>query len=198
MFRAQLSAKNTIILFEALHAVASHAHKINSDTELRSKLLELGPVTQMVDPPLLRLENESYQLCLTLLQNVILDGPVDDGDKEVEGYLVDLCSEILQVYLDIAKSRLQVQSSTGVQSRPYWLIPIGSGKRKELASRAPIVVATLNAICGLGNLSFEKNLAHFFPLFVGLISCQHGSSEVQVALSDMLRTWVGPVLLRSC
>lgn len=198
MFRAHLSVKNTIIFFEAVHAMASHARKINNDSELRSKLLELGPMTQMLDPPLLRLENESYQLCLTLLQNVILDRPADDGDKEVDTYLVDLCSEILQVYLDTAKSGVLVRSSTGVQQRPCWLIPIGSGKRKELATRAPIVVATLQAICRLGNHSSEKNLAHFFPLIIGLISCEHGSNEVQVALSDILGTWVGPILLRSC
>lgn len=198
MYRAQLSTKNIIILFQALHAVASHAHKININTELRLKLLELGPMTQMLDPPLLRLENESYQLCLTLLQNVILDRPVDDENREVDTYLADLCREILQVYLDTAKPGMQVQSSISVKTRPHWLIPIGSGKRKELASRAPIVVATLHAICAQGNLSIEKNLSLFFPLLAGLVSCEHGSNEVQVALSDMLGTWVGPILLRSC
>jgi len=60
MYRAQLSAQNTVILFEALHTVAAHTHKINSDSDLRSKLQELGSMTQMQDPPLLRLENESY------------------------------------------------------------------------------------------------------------------------------------------
>jgi brefeldin A-inhibited guanine nucleotide-exchange protein len=69
MYRAQLSAQNTDTLFEALHTVATHAHKINSERDLRSKLQELGSMTQMQDPPLLRLENESYQLCLTILQH---------------------------------------------------------------------------------------------------------------------------------
>ncbi|KAJ6807636.1 brefeldin A-inhibited guanine nucleotide-exchange protein 2-like [Iris pallida] len=197
-FRAKLSEKNTIILFEAMHTVACHAHKINSDRELRSKLLELGSITQMQDLPLLRLENESYQICLTLLQNIILDSPLSDGRREVDDYLVDLCKEILQVYLDTAKPGHQAESSARVKPKPYWLIPIGSGKRRELATRAPIVVATLQAICGPGIPSFEKNLVHFFPLLAGLISCDHGSSEVQVALSDMLGSWVGPILLRSC
>ncbi|KAJ6807493.1 brefeldin A-inhibited guanine nucleotide-exchange protein 2-like [Iris pallida] len=197
-FRAQLSGKNTLILFEAMHAMASHAHKINSDKELRLKLLDLGSMTQMQDPPLLRLENESYQVCLTLLQNIILDRPLSDGDREADVYLVDLCKEILQVYLDTAKSGHQAESSACIQQKPCWLIPIGSGKRRELATRAPIVVATLQAICGSGNPSFEKNLVHFFPLLAGLISCDHGSNEVQVALSDMLGSWVGPILLRSC
>lgn len=193
MYRAQLSVQNTVVLFEALHVVASHAHKINSDSDLRSKLQELGSMTQMQDPPLLRLENESYQLCLTLLQTIIVDRPLNaaDWDVQVENHLVNLCREVLQVYLSAAKP-------SQLQQKAHWPIPVGSAKRRELAARASLVVATLQAICGLGDSSLEKNLSHFFPLLAGLISCEHGSSEVQVALSDMLSTWVGPILLQSC
>ncbi|XP_034709152.1 brefeldin A-inhibited guanine nucleotide-exchange protein 2-like [Vitis riparia] len=196
MYRPRLSAKNTIVLFNAMHDVASHAHKINSNTVLRSKLQELGSMTQMQDPPLLRLENESYQICLTLLQNLILDRPPSYEEAEVESYLVDLCHEVLQFYVETARSGQIPESSLGVQ--PGWLIPLGSGKRRELATRAPLVVATLQAVCGLGDTSFERNLVQFFPLLSSLIGCEHGSNEVQVALSEMLRSSVGPVLLRSC
>ncbi|KAJ9680774.1 hypothetical protein PVL29_019937 [Vitis rotundifolia] len=196
MYRPRLSAKNTIVLFNAMHDVASHAHKINSNTILRSKLQELGSMTQMQDPPLLRLENESYQICLTLLQNLILDRPPSYEEAEVESYLVDLCHEVLQFYVETARSGQIPESSLGVQ--PRWLIPLGSGKRRELATRAPLVVATLQAVCGLGDTSFERNLAQFFPLLSSLIGCEHGSDDVQVALSEMLRSSVGPVLLRSC
>lgn len=196
MYRPRLSAKNTIVLFNAMHDVASHAHQINSNTILRSKLQELGSMTQMQDPPLLRLENESYQICLTLLQNLILDRPPSYEEAEVESYLVDLCHEVLQFYVETARSGQIPESSLGVQ--PRWLIPLGSGKRRELATRAPLVVATLQAVCGLGDTSFERNLVQFFPLLSSLIGCEHGSNEVQVALSEMLRSSVGPVLLRSC
>lgn len=196
MYRHQLSAKNVLVLFKAMHDVASHAHKINSNTILRSKLQELGSMTQMQDPPLLRLENESYQICLTLLQNLILDRPPSYEDAEVESYLVDLCREVLQFYVETACSGQTSESSLGIQ--PRWVIPLGSGKRRELAARAPLVVSTLQAVCGLGDISFEKNLAQFFPLLSSLIGCEHGSNEVQVALSEMLRSSVGPVLLRSC
>jgi len=196
MYRAQLSAQNTVILFEALHAVATHAHKINSDNDLRSKLQELGSMTQMQDPPLLRLENESYQLCLTILQNIFLDSAPNHGSTEVvESHLIGLCKEVLQVYLTTARP---AQLSSGTQPLGHWLIPVGSSKRRELAARAPLVVATLQAISGLGDSSFEKNLGQFFPLLAGLISCEHGSIEVQVALSDMFSTWVGPLVLQSC
>lgn len=198
MYRAQLSARNRVVLFKALHVVAAHAHKINSDSELRSKLQELGPMTQMQDPPLLRLENESYQICLTLLQNIIFDRPTNDGDIDIEAHLIDLCSEVLQVYLKTAKPGQLLRISSAGQQKPQWLIPIGSSKRRELAARAPLIVSTIHAICDLEGSSFQKNLSHFFPLFAGLITCEHGSNEVQLALSDMLDSWVGPVLLKSC
>ncbi|KAI3449141.1 hypothetical protein Pfo_005806 [Paulownia fortunei] len=196
MYRAQLSVKNTVILFDAVHSVAFHAHKINSDVSLRPKLQELGSMTQMQDPPLLRLENESYQICLTFLQNLVLDRPPRYEELEVESYLVNLCQEVLQFYIEVACLGQMLDSS--LDRRPLWMIPLGSGRRRELAVRAPLIVATLQAICSLGDSSFEKNLSCFFPLLSSLISCEHGSNEVQVALSDMLSSSVGPVFLRSC
>ncbi|XWS45949.1 hypothetical protein CRYUN_Cryun14cG0023200 [Craigia yunnanensis] len=196
MYRTHLSAKNTLVLFDAMHDVASHAHRINNNTILRSKLQEFGPMTQMQDPPLLRLENESYQFCLTFLQNLILDRPPRYEEAEVESYLVDLCREVLLFYIETARSGQT--SETSLNGQTQWLIPSGSGKQRELAARAPLIVATLQAICSLGDTLFEKNIAQFFPLLSSLISCEHGSNEVQVALSDMLSSSVGPVLLRSC
>ncbi|XP_022770305.1 brefeldin A-inhibited guanine nucleotide-exchange protein 2-like [Durio zibethinus] len=196
MYRTHLSAKNTLVLFDAMHDVASHAHRINNNTLLRSKLQEFGPITQMQDPPLLRLENESYQFCLTFLQNLILDRPPRYEEAEVESHLVDLCQEVLLFYIETARTGQTSEASPNGQAQ--WLIPLGSGKRRELAARAPLIVATLWAICSLGDTLFEKNLAQFFPLLSSLISCEHGSNEVQVALSDMLSSSVGPLLLRSC
>ncbi|KAJ1426768.1 Sec7, C-terminal [Sesbania bispinosa] len=196
MYRSHLSAKAMLVLFDALHDVALHAHRINRNTILRSKLQEFGSMTQMQDPPLLRLENESYQICLTFLQNLVVDRPPSYEEAEVETHLVRLCQEVLEFYIEVASSGQVSESSYGRQQ--HWLIPLGSGKRRELAARAPLVVATLQAISNLGDISFEKNLAHFFPLLSRLISCEHGSTEVQVALSDMLSLSVGPLLLRSC
>ncbi|KAK3036133.1 hypothetical protein RJ639_031714 [Escallonia herrerae] len=196
LYRPQLSAKNILVIFDAVHAVASHAHKINSDTTLRSKLQELGSMTQMQDPPLLRLENESYQICLTFVQNLVLDRPPSYDESEVESYLTDLCQEVLQFYIETACSGQMPGSSS--TERPHWLIPLGSGKRRELAARASLIVTTLQAICSLEESSFEKNIARFFPLLSSLISCEHGSNEVQIALSELFSLSVGPVLLRSC
>ncbi|KAL0411865.1 UNVERIFIED_CONTAM: Brefeldin A-inhibited guanine nucleotide-exchange protein 2 [Sesamum latifolium] len=196
MHRAQLCAKNTVILFEAVHSVAFHAHKINSDDSLRQKLQERGSLTQMQDPPLLRLENESFQICLTFLQNLVLDRPPRYEESEVESYLVNLCQEVLQSYIEVACSVPMPDSSLDRQR--LRMIPLGSGRRRELTTRAPLVVAALHTICCLEDSSLQKCLSGFFPLLAHLISCEHGSNEVQLALSDMLSSSVGPVLQRSC
>ncbi|KAG6597193.1 Brefeldin A-inhibited guanine nucleotide-exchange protein 2, partial [Cucurbita argyrosperma subsp. sororia] len=198
MYRSHLSTKNVLVLFDALHSVASHAHNINASSAIRSKLQEFASITQMQDPPLLRLENESYQICLTFVQNLIVDGPHDYEEAEVESCLTKLCHEVLQFYIETARYGNVAEASVSSGTQPHWPIPLGSGKRRELAARAPLIVAILQAICNLNEASFEKNLAGFFPLLSSLISCEHGSNEVQVALSDMLSTTVGPILLRSC
>lgn len=149
---------------------------------------------QMQDPLLPCLDNESYEKCLALLQNIVPDEPLD-GDVEVEAYFVDPCREVLLVYLHTAKSGQLVEVLSGWD---HWLILVGPAKRREPATPAPLAVATLPAICALGDHSFEKNPPQFYLLPASPVSCEHGSSEVQVALSDMLGTWVGPVLLQSC
>lgn len=196
MHRGQLSEANTMVLVETLHSIGAHAHSINSDHALRSKLQELGTMTQMPDPPLLRLESESYQASLNLLQNLIVDRSIHNKEVEVEARLVEFCEEVLHVYLETASSGALPESHSQ-QSKPHWVIPLGSARRRELASRAPLVVSTLQAISGLKDSSFERSLSRFFPLLANLVSCEHGSGEVQLALSDMLSSWVGPILLQA-
>ncbi|KAG6537633.1 hypothetical protein ZIOFF_002728 [Zingiber officinale] len=60
--------------------------------------------------PVLRLENESYQLCLILLQN-----------------LIDLCKEVLEVYLRTANAK-RYEASASSKSRIDQIIPVGSAK----------------------------------------------------------------------
>ncbi|KAI3701044.1 hypothetical protein L2E82_45687 [Cichorium intybus] len=190
MYRLRLTVKNTMTLFQSVHKVGNHSHNINTDITLRTNLQSLGPMTQMQDPPLLRLENESYQICLTFLQKLTTDKP---PNSQVEFHFVDLCHQVLESYVEIARPAQMTQLPLN-----HWLIPLGSGKKRELAARGPLVVMTLHAICSLGDFQFEKNLKRFFPLISSLIKCEHGSNEVQVALSDILSLSVGPVLLRLC
>lgn len=195
-YRAQIDTKNACVLVDALHAVATHAHKINTNVQLCSKIQELGSLMQMQDPPLLRLENEAYQMCLTLLQNLMLDQPQNFKEEEIESHLVNLCQEVLEFYIKASSGRLMTEPTLG--SRPQGRIPLSSRRRRELSARAPLIVATLEAIRSLGETSFEKHLTKFFPLLTALIGCEHGSKDVQVALSEMLDEVLGPALMRSC
>lgn len=194
-FRTHFSAKHICILIEALHAVASNAHKINSDTELCSKLEDFKSITQMHNPPLLRLETETYQMCLTLLQNLIIDRPPCHEEAQAETLLISLCKEVLQFYIQNAGRHFQTLPDGG---KPQWLVPLGSRKRRESSARAPLIVSTLDSISVLDETSFERNLPGLFPLLSSLISCEHGSKEVQRALGELLSSSVGPVLMRSC
>lgn len=195
MYRAQINSKNACVLFDALHSIASHAHRINTDALLCLKIQELGSLMQMQDPPLLRLENESYQMCLTLLQNLMLDRPLNFVEEEIETHLVDLCQEVLEFYIKASSRNATAPASS---SGPHGRIPLSSRRRRELNSRAPLIVATLQAIGSLGEASFKRHLAKFFPLITALIGCEHGSKDVQLALSEMLHESVGPALMRSC
>ncbi|XP_024380354.1 brefeldin A-inhibited guanine nucleotide-exchange protein 3 [Physcomitrium patens] len=183
-----LSAANTMQLLDTLHTVAVHAHKVNGDHALRQQLQELR---LMPDPPLLRLESEAYQAYLAMLQHLPMDKPSLAKDVEVETRLIELCEEVLRLYIAISTS-----TDESIQ-KPRWVVPLGSSRRRELVSRAPLVVATLQAVSGLKDASFEQYLVRFFPLLAGLISCEHGSGEVQLALSDMFSNWIGPILLQA-
>jgi brefeldin A-inhibited guanine nucleotide-exchange protein len=185
---SQLSVANTMLLLDTLHAVAGHAHKVNGDHALRQKLQELQ---LMPDPPLLRLESEAYQAYLNMLQHLPLDKPTLAKDVDVETRLVELCEEVLRLYVSTSTA-----SVVPIQ-KARWVVPLGSARRRELVARAPLVVATLQAVSGLRDASFERYLVRFFPLLAGLISCEHGSGEVQVALSDMFSNWIGPILLQT-
>jgi brefeldin A-inhibited guanine nucleotide-exchange protein len=189
MYRMSLTANHMLMLFDAMHGIGSNAHKINADLLLRSKLQELGSSLESQEAPLLRLENESFQTCMTFLDNLISDQPVGYNEAEIESHLISLCREVLEFYINISCSKEQ-------SSR--WAVPSGSGKKKELTARAPLVVAAIQTLGNMGESLFKKNLPELFPLIATLISCEHGSGEVQVALSDMLQTSMGPVLLRSC
>lgn len=198
MHGGRLTASHTMLLLDMLHDIAVHSHKVNGNFQLRSKLQKLQSMTQFTDPPLLRLESESYQIYLTLLQRLPLDKPELAKDVEVEIRLVELCEEVLQVYLNTATAGPYASLQTEEPpSGSGWVIPLGSSRRRELASRGPLVVATLQAISGLEDSSMEKYLKQFFPLLASLISCEHGSGDVLLALSDMFSTWIGPIVLRT-
>ena len=69
-----------------------------------------------------------------------------------------------------------------------------AGATEEAIARAPLVVATLKALCALSNEAFRRHLLEVFPLLTGLISCIRAPPEVQRSLSDLFAKRIGPLL----
>ncbi|GBG70987.1 hypothetical protein CBR_g8287 [Chara braunii] len=188
-----LSMEHATLLLDTLHMIAAHAHGVNMDRTLRTSLHQLRMVTQLPDPPLLRLESESFHAYLTLLQRLPADKPSVAHEGELEVRLVELCEEVLLMYVNTAT--IGIPASMGDKQRPaHWTVPLGSARRRELTARAPLVVATLRTVAELHDQSFEQHLLRFFPLLTQLIGAEHGSAEVQSVLSQMFAIRIAPML----
>ncbi|CAI5972187.1 unnamed protein product [Closterium sp. NIES-64] len=174
MHGAALSAPHTLILLDSLHRVGTHAHAINSDRLLRSRLQALHLATQMPDPPLLRLESEALHAYLSLLQRLPREKAQLAKEVDVELRLVILCEEVLRVYVGTSQGKLALMTEDprGADAPPLppipLAVPLGSARRRELVARAPLVVATLQAVTALKDAAFKKHLARFFPLLADL------------------------------
>lgn len=110
MYREQLLAANTMVLVEVLYSIGN-IEQIMVMLFVQS-CKNLGPChrCQMPDPPLLHLESESYQASPNLLQNLIVDRSVNNKEVEAEAYLVELCEEVLHVYLETSNLRTLLES----------------------------------------------------------------------------------------
>lgn len=199
MHGAQLSPAHTLALLDVLYLLAAHAHKVNSDAKVRARLQQLRALTQMADPPLLRLESEAFHAYLTMLQRLPADKPElakAGGPLHVEARLVDLCGEVLTMYINTARVAESSEVEPGKSRTQLWVVPLGAARRRELAARSPLVVAALQAIASLKAPSFEQHLAgKFFPLLTQLVGCEHSSGDVQTALSTLFTQRIGPLLL---
>eukprot|EP00850_Spirogloea_muscicola_P010395 SM000061S19222 [mRNA] locus=s61:207593:216818:+ [translate_table: standard] len=218
----RLSVEHTLLLLDTLQSVAAHAHAVNGNLPLRRALSTLQAATQMPDPPLLRLESEAFHAYLTLLQRLPLEKPDLAAQVDVELRLVKLCSEVLAVYVQTATTgssaaherqhEFQMEarepSATSPESQQdgmlqrrravvRWFVPLSSARRRELVDRAPLVVATLRALEGLGEPALRSHLKRFFPVLAELVSCEHGSPTVQSVLSSMFASRIGPILLEA-
>ena len=94
---ASLSTAHSLLLLDTLQRVGAHAHAVNSDRLLRSQLQALRVASHMPDPPLLRLESESYHAYLQLLQRLPREKAELSRHTDLQLRLVELCEEVLKV-----------------------------------------------------------------------------------------------------
>ncbi|CAN0881033.1 Brefeldin A-inhibited guanine nucleotide-exchange protein 1 [Linum grandiflorum] len=187
-----LSESNISIIIEMFRTVASHAHELNCETFRLKKLQRACSILEISDPPMVHFENESYQNYLSLLQDLIVDKPWACKDMNVESRLVEVCVEILQIYL-----KCTARPSSTTLNRPVTrsVLPLGAAKKEELVARTSLLVSALQGLSGLDRETFGKHVMEFFQLLVDLVKSEHSSGEVQRALSNIFTSCIGPIVM---
>lgn len=171
-------------LLDILLRVGTHARGANSNIKLRQVLAyaqstdKVPEDRQLPDPPLLRLESEccyAYLSMLLHIQNSL--GAAQQEGCRVEARIVEISRANL--------TRYEGGVSQGEQQLNH----------DENVALSPLLVATLKAIAALPAASFAQHVKVFFPLLTALVSCEYSPPELQRALSELLATRVGPLLV---
>ncbi|CAO2044903.1 unnamed protein product [Urochloa humidicola] len=190
--RSCLYAEHMGIVLEMLSAIASHASKVNSESNLQKKLHKACFLLEVSEPAVIHFESESYQSYLKLLQAILHDNPSLSENMNVESQIMVVCKKILRMYLTCAGH----EPSNDASGRDPALhrVPLGTAKKEELEARTSLVLHVMRLLGGLEKNCFRRNLPMFFPLLANLIRCEHSSGEVQVALYDIFQSSVGPII----
>ncbi|KAJ7001931.1 brefeldin A-inhibited guanine nucleotide-exchange protein 1-like isoform X1 [Populus alba x Populus x berolinensis] len=189
-----LSAANVRILIDIFSSIASHAHQLNSETDLLKKLLKACSIAGISDPPMVHFENESYEKYLDFLRDLLDDNPSMSEALNVEAQLAAVCETILQIYLNCTGLQT-VQQDPANKPVIHWILPSGSAKKEELAARTSLLLSALRVLSGLERDSFRGYARQLFPLLVDLVRCEHSSGEVQRILSNIFRSCIGPIIM---
>lgn len=189
-----LSAANIAVLLEVFSLIASHAHQLNSETILQKKLEKVCSILELTAPPVVHFENESYKNYLNFLQNALVDNPSLSEEMNIKAQLVAVCENILQIYLNCTELQSAEKKPTG-QPVLRWILPLGTAKKEELATRTFLAVSALQALSGLEKASFRRHVSQLFPLLVDLVKSEHTSGEVQHVLSNIFQSCIGPIII---
>ncbi|KAK6946553.1 Sec7 domain [Dillenia turbinata] len=192
--RPFLSAANVNILISVISSIASHAHQLNSERTLKLKLQKACSILELHEPPMVHFENESYQKLLSFLKSLTTDNPRVCDEMNIECQLVDVCQEIMGIYLKCAGTGSSRKNQSN-QPEIHWILPLGSTKKEELAARTALVVSALCVLSSLDRESFRRCVSQFFPMLVDLVRCEHSSGEVPRLLSNMFETCIGPIMM---
>ncbi|XP_027187951.1 brefeldin A-inhibited guanine nucleotide-exchange protein 1 isoform X3 [Cicer arietinum] len=151
-------------------------------------------ILELSAPPVVHFENESFQNHLNFLQNLHDSHHFVHDEIDLEQELVTVCENVLDIYLTCAGSASAIHKSD-TQPVPRRQLPLNSAKKEEIAARTSLVISALQGLAGLGKDSFRRYIPRFFQLLVDLVRSEHTSGEVQLALSNMFRSSVGPIIM---
>ncbi|KAK6916848.1 Sec7 domain [Dillenia turbinata] len=191
--RQFLSAANVNILISVISSIASHAHQLNSERALKLKLQKTCSILELHEPRIVHFENESYHKLLNFLKSLTTDNPHVSNGMNIKCELVEICKEIMEIYLKCAGTGSSRQNRSN-QPEIHWILPLISTK-KELAARTALVVSALRVLSSLDRESFRRYVTQFFPMLVDLVRCEHSSGEVPRILSNIFQTCIDPIMM---
>ena len=79
---------------------------------------------------------------------------------------------------------------------PHWILPLGPARKDELAARTSLVASALRVLSGFERDLFKRYAPQLFPLLVELIRSEHSSGEVQIVLSSIFQSCIGPIIMQ--
>lgn len=190
-----LSVGSVTILLETYSSIASHSHELNSKTSLLLKLEKACHALEITDPPLVHFENESYQNYINFLHDLLMNNSSLCEERNIEAELVSVCEQVLKIYLNCAG----FGSANNAVSKHvrHSFLTLGSAKKEELAARTPLVLLVMRILCGMERDSFRIYVSQLFPLLADLVRSEHNSQEVQLVLSHIFQSCIGPLLMQS-
>ncbi|XP_022968924.1 brefeldin A-inhibited guanine nucleotide-exchange protein 1 [Cucurbita maxima] len=188
------SSDNISIILDIFSSISTHAQKLNSDTILQKKLQKVCSILDISDPPVVHFENESYQSHLNFLQSMLAKNRLLTDSTLIESELITLCEEILHIYLKCTEMPGVTKETN--PAVPHWILPLGPARKEELAARTSLVASALRVLSGFERDLFKRYAPQLFPLLVELIRSEHSSGEVQVVLSSIFQSCIGPIIMQ--
>ncbi|KAG9136782.1 hypothetical protein Leryth_004541 [Lithospermum erythrorhizon] len=180
------------IIIDIFSSIGTHALELNSDAVLMLKLQRACTILEISEPPLVHFENESYQTFLNILHHLLITSP-SSYEATLEQHLISVCETILQIYLRISGFGSNQQKEFS-KPKLQWILPLGAAKKEEMAARSPLVTSALRILCDLEKSCFQRYVSRLFPLLVDLVRSEHSSREVQLILSNLFQSCIGPII----
>lgn len=186
--------------------ISEHAREVDTDIQIRQFLAVLQAEDKMteeqklMDPPLVRLETESTHTLLSILLHLSIENDeAIERECDIQKRLVRLCQTILERFDFDAPSSSDHSEKVVTTGRVVALTSDGNpvvmaSISAEFNMYAALIVATLKALVLIPIQSFKMQLKPLFYSLTNLIACEYMPLEVQLALSEVFATRIGPLI----
>ena len=163
-FKTKITSASKLVILDLLKGIVQKTKAINLDIEQRARLMalmqangDLDPSEGLPDPPLLELEKQSFHVFLNVLMDMAADlKDASEVAEKMADTLVEVCVGELQTFLDLS-------GKFGVDECDY---------------RREILEHSLEALLGLPDPLFKRNIVPLFTKLSDLIKCEYSTPQI--------------------